>query len=194
MSVGFCLWPDVCIVTRHATEKTTPAPNTTLRSRVLGKPLMARFPSPLPSDTVLDCILDQNWRENGILHVLDVIKWKGQDIADCESSFRSAVPFAVVRPARLDSVNTVSGGGIHGCLSCRPRPLPQRPRPRSSPKLQKRHPIPPMAFDFRTPQHFYSSRTSQTPLLRISLEISSHGLAHPTAPKYSFLPDLLMRT
>jgi snurportin-1 len=64
------------------------APNTTLRSRVLGKPLMARFPSPLPSDTVLDCILDQNWRENGILHVLDVIKWKGQDIADCESSFR----------------------------------------------------------------------------------------------------------
>lgn len=63
-------------------------PNTTIRSRVLGKPLMARFPSPLPSDTVLDCILDQNWRENGILHVLDVIKWKGQDIADCESSFR----------------------------------------------------------------------------------------------------------
>jgi len=64
------------------------APNTTLRSRVLGKPLMARFPSPLPSDTVLDCILDHNWRENGVLHVLDVIKWKGQDIADCESSFR----------------------------------------------------------------------------------------------------------
>lgn len=63
-------------------------PNTTIRSRVLGKPLMARFPSPLPSDTVLDCILDQNWRENGILHVLDIIKWKGQDIADCESSFR----------------------------------------------------------------------------------------------------------
>ncbi|KAF8264100.1 hypothetical protein EI94DRAFT_1686749 [Lactarius quietus] len=62
--------------------------NTTLRSRVLGKPLMARFPSPLPSDTVLDCILDQNWKQNGILHVLDVIKWKGQDIGDCESSFR----------------------------------------------------------------------------------------------------------
>jgi len=64
------------------------APNTTIRSRMLGKPLIPRFPSPLPSDTVLDCILDQNWRENGILHVLDVIKWKGQDIADCESSFR----------------------------------------------------------------------------------------------------------
>jgi hypothetical protein len=42
---------------------------------------------------VLDCILDQNWKENGILHVLDVIKWKGQDIADCESSFRSASRF-----------------------------------------------------------------------------------------------------
>ncbi|KAH9991578.1 hypothetical protein BJV77DRAFT_1006977 [Russula vinacea] len=64
------------------------APNTTIRSRVLGKPLIPRFPSPLPSDTVLDCILDQNWKENGLLHVLDVIKWKGQDIADCESSFR----------------------------------------------------------------------------------------------------------
>jgi len=49
---------------------------------------MHRFPSPLPSDTVLDCILDQNWKENGILHVLDIVKWKGQDIADCESSFR----------------------------------------------------------------------------------------------------------
>ncbi|KAI0287113.1 hypothetical protein BC826DRAFT_1046574 [Russula brevipes] len=64
-------------------------PNTTIRSRVLGKPLIPRFPSPLPSDTVLDCILDEKWKENGVLHVLDVIKWKGQDIADCESSFRS---------------------------------------------------------------------------------------------------------
>jgi hypothetical protein len=68
-------------------------PNTTIRSRVLGKPLIPRFPSPLPPDTVLDCILDQNWKENGILHVLDVIKWKGQDIADCESSFRSMARF-----------------------------------------------------------------------------------------------------
>jgi hypothetical protein len=93
---------------------------------------MARFPSPLPSDTVLDCILDQNWRENGILHVLDVIKWKGQDIADCESSFRSAVLFPAVSAARLDPVNTASGGVIHGYPSCRPRPLPQRLRPRSS--------------------------------------------------------------
>lgn len=73
----------------HMTEhKSSSVPNTTIRSRILGKPLIPRFPSPLPSDTVLDCILDQNWKENGVLHVLDVIKWKGQDIGDCESSFR----------------------------------------------------------------------------------------------------------
>ncbi|KAG5634173.1 hypothetical protein H0H81_003061, partial [Sphagnurus paluster] len=62
--------------------------NTTLRSRLLGKVLLHRFPSTLPPLTVLDCILDGRWRENGILHVLDVIKWKGQDVADCESAFR----------------------------------------------------------------------------------------------------------
>lgn len=50
---------------------------------------MARFPSTIPPNTVLDCILDINWRDNGILHVLDVIKWKGQDICDCETAFRS---------------------------------------------------------------------------------------------------------
>ncbi|KAK0206260.1 hypothetical protein DFS33DRAFT_1313526 [Desarmillaria ectypa] len=64
------------------------APNTMLRSRALGKPLMARFPSSLPPNTVVDCILDCSWRDNGILHVLDVIKWKGQDIGDCETPFR----------------------------------------------------------------------------------------------------------
>ena len=172
----------------------TPAPNTTLRSRVLGKPLMARFPSPLPSDTVLDCILDQNWRENGILHVLDVIKWKGQDIADCESSFRSAVLFPVVSAACLDSVNTVSGGVIHDCPSCRPRRLPQLPRPRSSQKPQQKCPIPPVAFDFRTQPLFCSSRTSTIPLLLISWALSSHALAHLIVPKYSSLRDLLTRT
>lgn len=63
-------------------------PNTMIRSRMLGKPLMAKFPSALPSDTILDCILDAHWRGNGILHVLDVLKWKGQDITDCETPFR----------------------------------------------------------------------------------------------------------
>ncbi|VDC07446.1 unnamed protein product [Peniophora sp. CBMAI 1063] len=63
-------------------------PNTTLRSRVLGKPLLPRFPSPLPSDTVLDCILDEHWNETGVLHILDVLRWKGQEVADCETTFR----------------------------------------------------------------------------------------------------------
>lgn len=49
---------------------------------------MKSFPSPLPPNTVVDCILDADWRTNGILHVLDVIRWKGQDIADCETPFR----------------------------------------------------------------------------------------------------------
>ncbi|KAJ6491384.1 hypothetical protein C8R47DRAFT_1122550 [Mycena vitilis] len=63
-------------------------PNTSLRSRKLGKLLMPRFPSVLPPMTILDCILDDNWRDNGILHILDVVKWKGQDIGDCETPFR----------------------------------------------------------------------------------------------------------
>ncbi|TFY63205.1 hypothetical protein EVG20_g6411 [Dentipellis fragilis] len=78
-----------CLAVSHQGSGTIGVvPNTTLRSRVLGKPLMPRFPSPLPSDTIIDCILDQNWQQNGILHVLDVLKWKGQDVADCETSFR----------------------------------------------------------------------------------------------------------
>lgn len=75
-------------VTHQASGIAGIAPNMTLRSRVLGKPLMKPFPSPLPPQTILDCILDENWRDNGILHVLDVLKWKSQDVADCETSFR----------------------------------------------------------------------------------------------------------
>ena len=63
-------------------------PNTVLRSRLVGKHLLPAFPSVLPQNTILDCILDQNWTQNGILHILDVIKWKGQDIGDCETLFR----------------------------------------------------------------------------------------------------------
>jgi snurportin-1 len=50
---------------------------------------MSPFPSNLPPQTALDCILDPNWRDNGILHVLDVLQWKGQDVGDCETPFRS---------------------------------------------------------------------------------------------------------
>lgn len=75
-------------VTHQSSGAVGVAPNTSLRSRLLGKTLIARFPSALPPLTILDCILDVNWKDNGILHVLDVIKWKGQDVGDCEARFR----------------------------------------------------------------------------------------------------------
>jgi len=46
------------------------------------------FPTHIPTDTVLDCILDENWQSNGLLHVLDVIRWRSQDYTHCEASFR----------------------------------------------------------------------------------------------------------
>ncbi|ESK90811.1 hypothetical protein Moror_16517 [Moniliophthora roreri MCA 2997] len=75
-------------ITRESPVNNGVEPNTTLRSRLQGKPLLPWFPSNLPPSTVLDCILDENWKENGILHVLDVLQWKGRDIADCETPFR----------------------------------------------------------------------------------------------------------
>ena len=54
----------------------------------MGKAITPAFPSPFPPSTVLDCILDEGWKANGLLHVLDVIRWKGQNIAECEASFR----------------------------------------------------------------------------------------------------------
>jgi hypothetical protein len=50
-----------------------------------------RLPTNLPSDTILDCILDEHWEVNGILHVVDVIKWAKQDLTDCETTFRCAL-------------------------------------------------------------------------------------------------------
>lgn len=49
-----------------------------------------RFPAPLPPDTVLDCILDDDAAETGVLYVLDVIRWRGTDVAECEADFRYA--------------------------------------------------------------------------------------------------------
>lgn len=71
-----------------------PVPNTVLRSRLLGKVILGPFPSPLPPNTILDCILDENWRTNGVLHVLDVVRWKSQDVGGCEASFRSVAFFS----------------------------------------------------------------------------------------------------
>ncbi|KAF5369206.1 hypothetical protein D9757_010045 [Collybiopsis confluens] len=59
-----------------------------LRSRLLGKPLLSYFPSTLPPNTILDCILDAHWRYNGILHILDVLRWKGQELSECEAGMR----------------------------------------------------------------------------------------------------------
>ncbi|KAG6840317.1 hypothetical protein C0991_007467 [Blastosporella zonata] len=86
----------------------------TLRSRLLGKVLLNRFPSTLPPHTVLDCVLDTRWKENGVLHVLDVIKWKGQDISDCETAFRfwwrdtrlGELPFSGPPPKAADSMTS----------------------------------------------------------------------------------------
>jgi snurportin-1 len=84
-------------------------PNTSLRSRVLGKSLIVPFPSKLPPQTILDCILDTNWRDNGILHVLDVIQWKGQDVGDCETPFRFLSFFCFFCICSLaDTVNCVN--------------------------------------------------------------------------------------
>ncbi|KAJ3731732.1 hypothetical protein DFJ43DRAFT_1077124 [Lentinula guzmanii] len=80
--------------------------NTSLRSRLHGKHISLFsgsssttnpgsdksdswfFPSPLPPSTILDCILDENWTQNGILHVLDVLRWKGQEVGECEAGMR----------------------------------------------------------------------------------------------------------
>ncbi|KAG8970719.1 hypothetical protein FRC03_004101 [Tulasnella sp. 419] len=60
---------------------------TLLHSRVKGKPFLT-FPSPLPPNSILDCILDSDWRQNGIIHVVDIIRWRGSDFTDGETEFR----------------------------------------------------------------------------------------------------------
>ncbi|KAG9033531.1 hypothetical protein FRB95_014710 [Tulasnella sp. JGI-2019a] len=60
---------------------------TLLHSRVQGKPFLT-FPSPLPPNSILDCILDEKWKETGILHVVDILRWRGKDFVDCETEFR----------------------------------------------------------------------------------------------------------
>jgi len=60
---------------------------TQLHSRVKGTPFLT-FPSSLPPDTILDCILDSSWQQNGLLHVVDILRWRGSDFMDCETEFR----------------------------------------------------------------------------------------------------------
>ena len=61
--------------------------STQLHSRLKGTTLL-KFPSPLPPDSILDCILDENWELSGIIHVLDILRWRGTDFSDCEAEFR----------------------------------------------------------------------------------------------------------
>ncbi|EJD53848.1 hypothetical protein AURDEDRAFT_80476 [Auricularia subglabra TFB-10046 SS5] len=60
---------------------------TSLKSRLKGHTLL-NFPSTLPPDTILDCILDANWQTTGILHILDVVRWRGRDFDDCSADMR----------------------------------------------------------------------------------------------------------
>ncbi|KAI6016195.1 hypothetical protein EDC04DRAFT_2903467 [Pisolithus marmoratus] len=54
----------------------------------LGEDATCSFPLLTTTTDDLGLHSDTDWRKNGIVHVLDVIKWKGQDVADCETPFR----------------------------------------------------------------------------------------------------------
>lgn len=98
-----------CIAVVHQSSgPSNEMPNTTLRSRAHGKTLMRPFPSYLPPNTILDCILDPNWRQNGYIHVLDVLRWKGQDIRGCEVPFRMWW-----RDTRLSELSQDTHSGAH---------------------------------------------------------------------------------
>jgi hypothetical protein len=57
--------------------------------------------------------LDNDWRANGVLHILDVLKWKGQDIGGCKTPFRSVDVFVISTPPDVQPL-LGSGGGILG--------------------------------------------------------------------------------
>ena len=58
--------------------------NTTLLSRVKGRALARRMTT-LPPDSLLDCVYD---KAKGVLWALDLIKWSGQWLVDCETEMR----------------------------------------------------------------------------------------------------------
>lgn len=53
-------------------------------SRVKGRALARRM-TVLPPDCLLDCVYD---KAKGVLWVLDLVKWSGQWVVDCEADFR----------------------------------------------------------------------------------------------------------
>ncbi|KDQ06332.1 hypothetical protein BOTBODRAFT_39672 [Botryobasidium botryosum FD-172 SS1] len=103
-----------CLAVSYGSDHTA---NTHLHSRVRGLPLLT-FPSPLPPDSVLDCILDVGWQQTGIIHVLDILRWRGSDFEDCEAEFRFWW-----RDARLSELPTL------------PLPHPPVPSPDPDPAL-----------------------------------------------------------
>ncbi|CED83558.1 SNUPN, RNUT1 [Phaffia rhodozyma] len=60
---------------------------TSLHTRISARVLL-RWASPLPAETILDCVLDDGWKFNGLIHVIDCLKWRGVDIASNEATFR----------------------------------------------------------------------------------------------------------
>jgi snurportin-1 len=95
LSKGMCPLPlEITQALNYLLGPASPSSLLNLHSRLLGKQIMAPFPCNLPPDTVLDCILDSNWKHqetssgNSILHVLDVLRWNGRDVGSCEAGFR----------------------------------------------------------------------------------------------------------
>ncbi|KAF9078143.1 hypothetical protein BDP27DRAFT_1413069 [Rhodocollybia butyracea] len=92
------------------------------------------FPTPLPHSTILDCILDPNWEQNGVLHVLDVIRWKGQELGECEAGMRFW--WRDTRLAELASAFPVSTSLQHpNNKLANPTLVPYHPSPLTLPTL-----------------------------------------------------------
>ncbi|KAJ6501271.1 hypothetical protein DFH09DRAFT_326321 [Mycena vulgaris] len=159
-------------------------PNTSLRSRKLGKLLMPRFPSTLPSLTILDCILDNNWRENGILHVLDVLKWKGQDIGDCETPFRFWW-----RDTRLDELS-ISPPPSNSNYNLSQDPLDSNAQPKTY-----RFPYPTkfLAIPYHTDTSLLALSSRIVPLARVSrsIDVDVPAVGKATEPGESMMVDQL---
>ncbi|KAH7882454.1 hypothetical protein F5I97DRAFT_1939481 [Phlebopus sp. FC_14] len=154
-----------CLAVTHqsATGVIGISPNTTLRSRLLGKMLLPRFPSSLPPLTILDCILDSNWRTNGILHVLDVLKWKGQDVGDCETPFRFWW-----RDTRLAELPKFSPPSAAFTFS----PDQTQGQPALSNSYHFPYPISFMPIPYHTDTTFRSLLSSVIPMARLARDLS----------------------
>lgn len=79
-----------CLVVSFASTKMNKkgrVTNTILLARSSGRPLGRHYIPVLPPDCILDCIY---LKDAGALFVLDVMNWRGQSIAECDTEFRYA--------------------------------------------------------------------------------------------------------